>query len=512
MPHEHDSLLAARSATAPINSTWEASWSDDEVDSGDGGGGGGEAVTGMRFRAARGCGSGRVRLYDKEPVLSFTDALFSVIATILAATLILSKSQVKDLEHSDTLSFVAALASKVYEGVLLIIVINIVYVYWLRSVRLFSLVESASPLTIAAHMTTILLLGVLPLSASIAASTFVKSEALASYRSLAGTVLITNFLAVALASLATTLAALRFDATFTGGYPLLALRKQEIRVILEVAVHLIILIIALASDTVFPWIYIGYLAIPLAIAAHELYSWSSDHPQFASYRAFIHRVPLVRLNQLADGVFAVVATLIVLDIRIPDDFLSRGYRLDEFLLAAGPRLLGYAFAFVVSGILWYQNRIVFSHCIEHQSLYFFLVTLESLAISSFLPFAASVIVHFPDSRVAACLCIGVVLLASLLQLASLSLAQLMCMLPLASLVAFVVLWISPVAAVCCLALPLPVRLACLFLGATIPRASLDLASRAFSTVRGFASSTPTVSSITSTTAAASLSTDPTPSP
>jgi uncharacterized membrane protein len=58
-------------------------------------------------------------------------------------------------------------------------------------------------------------------------------------------------------------------------------------------------------------------------------------------------VELVRLGGLSDAVYAVALTLLVLDIRLPEELLAGD--LPAGLLALAPRLLVYLISFIIIG-------------------------------------------------------------------------------------------------------------------------------------------------------------------
>jgi uncharacterized membrane protein len=64
----------------------------------------------------------------------------------------------------------------------------------------------------------------------------------------------------------------------------------------------------------------------------------------------------VRLDTLSDGIFAVAMTLLVLDVRLPEDFHPHdGGELMGGLLALGPKILPYLLSFGVLGLRWLSN-------------------------------------------------------------------------------------------------------------------------------------------------------------
>src|SRR5262249_34533535 len=89
-----------------------------------------------------------------------------------------------------------------------------------------------------------------------------------------------------------------------------------------------------------------------------------------------------RLEAFSDGVFAIVITLLILDIRIPEV----PYRqLWPALTAAGPRLLAYVMSFLLIGLYW-----VFHHHgmqrLERTDGVFIWLNILFLLFVSFLPF------------------------------------------------------------------------------------------------------------------------------
>jgi len=66
--------------------------------------------------------------------------------------------------------------------------------------------------------------------------------------------------------------------------------------------------------------------------------------------------PRARLDALGDGVFAVAMTLLVLDVRLPEEFHPRdGAALLRALLDLLPKFLPYILSFVVLGLRWMSN-------------------------------------------------------------------------------------------------------------------------------------------------------------
>jgi uncharacterized membrane protein len=93
-----------------------------------------------------------------------------------------------------------------------------------------------------------------------------------------------------------------------------------------------------------------------------------------------------RLVFFSDAVFAIAVTLLVLDIRPPEDtrHLLHG------LAALWPSYLAYAVTFLLVGQVWANHHVMFDHIRVADRTVLFLNTLLLMDIA-FLPFAAAVL-------------------------------------------------------------------------------------------------------------------------
>jgi TMEM175 potassium channel family protein len=87
-----------------------------------------------------------------------------------------------------------------------------------------------------------------------------------------------------------------------------------------------------------------------------------------------------RLETFADGVFAIAATLLILDVR-PEG--SGG--LGDQLLHAWPQYAAYAISFVTIGIIWANHHEMFGE-IERVNRPFLLLNVFFLMMVAFIPF------------------------------------------------------------------------------------------------------------------------------
>jgi hypothetical protein len=104
-----------------------------------------------------------------------------------------------------------------------------------------------------------------------------------------------------------------------------------------------------------------------------------------------------RVLALSDGVFAIIITLLVLEIHVPD--LAQGQSLREALEEIRPSLTAFLISFVFVAIAWAGHRDIFSliRRIDRALVWLNIIYLLPLCI---LPFGASLIARFEKEPVA----------------------------------------------------------------------------------------------------------------
>jgi uncharacterized membrane protein len=105
-------------------------------------------------------------------------------------------------------------------------------------------------------------------------------------------------------------------------------------------------------------------------------------------------VDLTRLNALSDGVFAIALTLLVLDIRIPEDTLAG--ELTTTLVALAPKLLIYLISFIAIGGAWGSHQRMLSQIKRGDGLLVWF-NLLSLLFITLLPASAALLGKFPSA-------------------------------------------------------------------------------------------------------------------
>ena len=93
----------------------------------------------------------------------------------------------------------------------------------------------------------------------------------------------------------------------------------------------------------------------------------------------------MRLVAFSDAVFAITITLLILEIKPPDD-----ENLLHGLLVLWPSYLAYALTFLFIGQVWANHHVMFDHIRAADRLVLLLNTLL-LMVVAFLPFASSVL-------------------------------------------------------------------------------------------------------------------------
>jgi len=101
-----------------------------------------------------------------------------------------------------------------------------------------------------------------------------------------------------------------------------------------------------------------------------------------------------RLDALSDGIFAVAMTLLILDVRLPDDFHPNdGIELVHGLLALWPKFLPYVLSLGVLGLRWLANIEVRARAeyVNREFVYWWLLYLFLITC---VPFATIVVGRF----------------------------------------------------------------------------------------------------------------------
>ncbi len=98
-----------------------------------------------------------------------------------------------------------------------------------------------------------------------------------------------------------------------------------------------------------------------------------------------------RLEAFSDGVFAIVITLLILDVRIHDVEYAQ---LPDALSKIVPSIISYVISFAVIGVYWFAHHYYFKFVKKVNSVFVWLNTLLLLLVS-FIPFPTSLLGAYP---------------------------------------------------------------------------------------------------------------------
>lgn len=93
-----------------------------------------------------------------------------------------------------------------------------------------------------------------------------------------------------------------------------------------------------------------------------------------------------RLEAFSDGVFAIAITLLVIEIKVPEDTHDLAHQ----LLELWPSYLGYTISFLVIGLVWANHHAMFDH-IEVADRMLLLLNTLLLMLVALIPFTAGVL-------------------------------------------------------------------------------------------------------------------------
>jgi len=99
-----------------------------------------------------------------------------------------------------------------------------------------------------------------------------------------------------------------------------------------------------------------------------------------------------RLEAFSDGVFAIVITLLILDVKLP---LHVDYdHLGDAILAIMPKILSYGYSFIIIGLYWVSHHNISRFMVKIDRVVIWLNILLLLFVS-FIPFPTSLMGEYP---------------------------------------------------------------------------------------------------------------------
>ena len=107
-----------------------------------------------------------------------------------------------------------------------------------------------------------------------------------------------------------------------------------------------------------------------------------------------------RIEALSDGIFAIVMTLLILEIHVPNLPLnSPNVEVAPALLALWPKFVSYLVTFVSLGFFWVGHHIMY-HAIRRADRTLLWLNIVFFMFVSLLPFSTSVLNAFPQAFIA----------------------------------------------------------------------------------------------------------------
>ncbi|MEW6038973.1 MAG: TMEM175 family protein [Pseudomonadota bacterium] len=107
-----------------------------------------------------------------------------------------------------------------------------------------------------------------------------------------------------------------------------------------------------------------------------------------------------RIEAFSDGVFAIVITLLILELKVPeiaDDLVAN--QLAPRLIELTPRLFSFALSFIIVGVYWVAHHHVFHH-VERSDRTLLWLNILFLSSVTFIPFPTSLIGKYSDQELA----------------------------------------------------------------------------------------------------------------
>ena len=112
-----------------------------------------------------------------------------------------------------------------------------------------------------------------------------------------------------------------------------------------------------------------------------------------------------RIEALTDGVFAVVMTLLVLDISVPQisshyaiDSVAAGTELLKRLFDLWPKILSFGISFVILAIYWVAHHRQF-HYIKHSNRALIWINIMFLMATCLVPFSTSLLGEYREQQI-----------------------------------------------------------------------------------------------------------------
>lgn len=105
-----------------------------------------------------------------------------------------------------------------------------------------------------------------------------------------------------------------------------------------------------------------------------------------------------RIETLADGVFAIAMTLLVLQFKVPDLEPEEMDRLFDWLFDLGPKISAYVISFMTCGVFWVAHHVQMNYVYRSDRIFMWMNIVFLMVISA-IPFSAALIGEYHESPV-----------------------------------------------------------------------------------------------------------------
>jgi uncharacterized membrane protein len=119
-----------------------------------------------------------------------------------------------------------------------------------------------------------------------------------------------------------------------------------------------------------------------------------------SFEATSFEISKNRIEALSDGIFAIVMTLLVLELHVPNlPLTAPNVEVTRALIALGPKFVSYGVAFVSLGVFWVGHHLMY-HAVRRADRTLLWLNISFFMLVSLLPFSTSVLNAFPRALIA----------------------------------------------------------------------------------------------------------------
>ncbi|HAY34066.1 MAG TPA: TMEM175 family protein [Ignavibacteria bacterium] len=112
-----------------------------------------------------------------------------------------------------------------------------------------------------------------------------------------------------------------------------------------------------------------------------------------------HLLPKHRVEALCDGIFAIVMTIMILELKTPENLPKDMAQKDlpEYFFNLLPSIEAYIISFFVLGIFWLRHQIQFKHIVNVDRP-ILIINISFLMLTGFIPFTVGVLMKYPRSE------------------------------------------------------------------------------------------------------------------